>query len=447
MVMSQSNVVELARDLLIPGWQKERRTLDVIDKWLRWEPDSLRDKIPHHASTEHRQLAKISETPMLSLVVTTVAQQLAAEGVRSERGEAAAKSVWAPWLRNRMRSRQRAVYRAALGYGYAYMSVFPGDKGAVIRGRSPRDTFAVYADLVDDEYPMYFLMAQGDHYVVADEEAKYTLGVTKSSSGESRLEFIDYQLHSAGVAPLVRYSNQIDIEGRMPGEVEPYIQVAERINKDTYDRMLLQHFESWKVRTATGLDMPTDPAERERVKLMLRQGDILTGEEGVQFGTLDETGPDGMIRATDKDIEMLAVVSQTPVHALTGNLVNLSADAIAEARSMADLKVHERKLGFGDSDEQVLRLAAHVEGRAEDAADFSLQTSWADMGSRSMTQAADSLGKLASMLNIPARLLWDRIPNVTPEIARSWAQYADEHPSAEEQMASALTAQANGEVG
>lgn len=436
--MKRSDVLELANDTLIPGWQQQRRTLDVIDKWHRWEPDALKDKIPNYASSEHRNLAKISETPFLSLVVTTVAQQLVAETFRSARGVEMDKVI-APWLRNRMHSRQRAVYRGALAYGYSYATAMPGDSGAVIRGRSPRDLYAVYGDVVEDEYPMYYLLVKGSHKYVVDEEAVYILG-----DDNGRVEYIEERRHNTGVAPAVRYSNQIDLEGRTPGEVEPYVQVAARIDKTTYDRMVNQHFNSWKVRTATGLDMPTDPADQERVKMLLRQGDILTGEEGVTFGTLDETSSDSLIKATDEDVKLLAVVTQTPVHALTGDLVNLSADAIAESRAMADLKVNERKVGFGDSNEQLLRLAAHIEGRAEDAADFSLRTDWADLQSRSMSQAADALGKMATMLKIPVELLWDRIPTVTPEIAKAWREYKEEHPSAEEQLAAALNEQSNG---
>lgn len=438
MVMSRNAVVELANDLLLPGWQTECQALDVIDKWHRWEPGSLRDKIPSYADKEHKSLAKIAETPFLSLVVTTVAQQLVAEAFRSSRTTDTA-TITAPWLRNRMFSRQRAIYRAALAYGYSYATVMPGDQGAVIRGRSPRDLYAVYGDLVEDEYPMYYLLRRGDHYLVVDEEAVYTLGMEKG-----KLLFLDVQVHNAGVAPAIRYSNQIDLEGRTPGEVEPYVQVSERINKTTYDRLLVQHFNSWKVRTATGLDMPTDPQDAERVKMLLRHNDILTGEAGVEFGTLDETNPDGLIKATEEDIKILAVVTQTPVHALTGNLVNLSADAIAEARAAADLKVHERKVGFGDSNEQVLRLAAHIEGRAEDAADFTIRTDWADLQSRSMAQAADALGKMAQMLKVPVELLWDRIPGITPEIAKAWQEYRQANPTADEQLAAALNAQSNG---
>lgn len=438
MVMQRNDVLELANDVLIPGWQQQRRSLDLIDKWHRWEPDALRDKIPNYATSEHRNLAKISETPFLSLVVTTVAQQLVAEAFRSSR-TVNTERITEPWLRNRMHSRQRAVYRAALSYGYSYVTAMPGDTGAVLRGRSPRDLYAVYGDVVEDEYPMYYLLAKGNLKYIVDEEAVYILG-----EDNGRVEYIEERRHNAGVAPAVRYSNQIDLEGRTPGEVEPYVQVAERINKTTYDRMLVQHFNSWKVRTATGLDMPNDPEDRERVKLLLRQGDILTGEEGVTFGTLDETSPDGLIKATDEDVKILAVVTQTPVHALTGDLVNLSADAIAESRAMADLKVNERKVGFGDSNEQVLRLSAHIEGRRDDAADFSIRTDWADLQSRSMNQAADALGKMATMLKIPVELLWDRIPTVTPEIAKAWLEYKKANPSAEEQLAAALNEQSNG---
>lgn len=436
--MKRSDVLELANDVLIPGWQQQRRRLDLIDKWHRWEPDALRDKIPNYATSEHRNLAKISETPFLSLVVTTVAQQLVAEAFRSSRS-VDTEQITEPWLRNRMYSRQRAVYRAALSYGYSYVTAMPGDTGAVLRGRSPRDLYAVYGDVVEDEYPMYYLLVKGDHKYIVDEEAVYILG-----DDHGQLTYIEDRRHNAGVAPAVRYSNQIDLEGRTPGEVEPYVQVAERINKTTYDRMLVQHFNSWKVRTATGLDMPTDPDERERIKLLLRQGDILTGEEGVTFGTLDETSPDGLIKATDEDVKILAVVTQTPVHALTGDLVNLSADAIAESRAMADLKVNERKVGFGDSNEQVLRLSAHIEGRTEDAADFTIRTDWADLQSRSMSQAADALGKMATSLGIPVELLWDRIPTVTPEIAKAWLKYKRENPSADEQLVAALNGQSNG---
>lgn len=439
MVMPQSGVIELVSDVLLPAHTKERARLDVIDKWWRWNPEEI--ILPAHADKEQRALREVSETPWLSLVVTTIAQQLVCELIRS--GETNdIDDLWKPWQRNRMQSRQRAIHRAALGYGYSYTTVMPGDNGAVIRGRSPRDLYAVYQDPAIDEYPEYYLERSSGFVYFVDSEAKHTL-VMK----DGKLEYVSHDIHGAGVAPAVRYSNQIDLEGRMPGEVEPFIGAAKRINKTDYDRMLVQHYNSWKVRTATGMEKPGDEAEGQRLKMLLRQQDILVGEEGVQFGTLPETPLDGFISAHESDVESLAAVSQTPAHALTGKMINLSADAITEARAMLDLKAGERKIGFGDSHCQTLRLASHIEGRVRDAQDFTLRMEWADLQSRSMAQAADALGKMATMLGIPVEMLWDRIPGVTPEDVNVWQAFKVANPSADEKLAGALITQSNGTNG
>lgn len=439
MVMSQSAVLELTNDVLLPAQIAERQRLDVIDKWWRWNPEEI--VLPNHADREQRALREVSETPWLSLVVTTIAQQLVCELIRSGETDEVGE-LWKPWQRNRMQSRQRAIHRAALGYGYAYSTVMPGDSGAVIRGRSPRDLYAVYQDPAVDEYPMYYLERSNGFMYFVDEEAKHTL-VMK----DGKVAYVDHNIHDAGVAPAIRYSNQIDLEGRMPGEVEPFIGAAKRINKTDYDRMLVQHYNSWKVRTATGMAEPSGEADRDRLKLLLRQQDILTGEEGVQFGTLDETPIDGFISAHDSDVESLAAVSQTPAHALTGKMINLSADAITEARAMLDLKAGERKIGFGDSHCQTLRLASHIEGRERDAQDFTLRMEWADLQSRSMAQAADALGKMATMLGIPVEMLWDRIPGVTPQDVVLWKEFKESNPSADDKLADSLIAQSNGANG
>lgn len=438
MVMRPNAILELAHDVLIPEHQQMRQHLDWIDGWWHTDPEKIH--LPDRASKEHQELRELSEDRWLALVVTTVAQQLALETVRSTREGADIDKLWAPWQRNRMDSRQKAIHYAAIGYGFSYATVKPGDTGAVIRGRSPREVYAVYADATMDEYPMYYLDVRSNNgFIVVDEEHDHYI-----MEDHGKLVFIESRPHGVGVAPLVRYSNNIDLEARTPGEVEPYVPTAKRINKTTYDRMLVQHHNSWKVRTATGLDEPGTDDDAYQQKLLLRQNDILTGGPDVEFGTLDETSMSGFIDAKKDDVQTLAATSQTPSHALTGDIINLSADAITEARAMLDLKAGERKRAFGDSHMQVLRLAAHVEDRAEDAADFTLQAQWADLESRSLNQAADALGKMSQMLGIPPELLWDRIPSVTADEAKTWQKYRERNPSGETLLAQTLAAQANG---
>jgi hypothetical protein len=120
----------------------------------------------------------------------------------------------------------------------------------------------------------------------------------------------------------------------------------------------VQHFSSWKVRTIAGMVGPEDQSEAERRKLQLKVEDILIADDpDTKFCTLNETPIEGFISAWRADIEALAAVTQTPTHALTGQLVNLSAEALAAARASLTQKVYERQKTEGEAHLQALQLA------------------------------------------------------------------------------------------
>jgi hypothetical protein len=446
-----ADVLALLGDELIPASVRERARLDDIDVWLSKENPVEAYRQAHAApNPEKEALAKFSHTPILRLVVEECAQQMVLEGVHSTGRDTT--EMWEPWERNGMPSRQGALWNAAIGYGLAYTVTLPGQvpgdsaRRAAIRPVSPRDLFVVYGDVVDDEWPLYGLrtIRQGGgsaHYRLIDEE-----GVHYASSDESgALQYIEERVHAVGVTPIVRWANGLDLEARTPGEVEKFEIVAKRYNKTTYDRLLIQHYNSWRIKTATGLEDAGDTDENARVKALLRHEDVLTGGEGVEFGSLPETSMDGIIRAGDVDRDTIAALAQTPVWALNGGqLVNLAADAIVEARSASRLKVMAKQRSMGRSAAQNLRLSAHIEARQEDAADFALKMMWADIESRSMGQAADALGKIAGQLRVPVELLWDLIPGVSKTLADEWRSYAEEHPSPDALLASALDRQRGG---
>jgi hypothetical protein len=92
------------------------------------------------------------------------------------------------------------------------------------------------------------------------------------------------------VCPIIRHANMLDLDGRCDGEVEPFIPAAARINKTAFDRLVTQHFSSWKVRTVAGMAQPDDDESVNRKKLEMRQEDLLVAEDpDTKFGTLDET--------------------------------------------------------------------------------------------------------------------------------------------------------------
>src|SRR5690242_12458270 len=113
-------------------------------------------------------------------------------------------------------------------------------------------------------------------------------------------------MHDVGVWPVVRCAPMLDLTGLAVGGVEACVTVAERMDKNVDGRPLAQHYTSWKIRTATGIDLtnalkaPTETstadefaayfAEIERRRLKLSQSDMLVAEDNdTKFGTLDET--------------------------------------------------------------------------------------------------------------------------------------------------------------
>jgi hypothetical protein len=238
----------------------------------------------------------------------------------------------------------------------------------------------------------------------------------------------------------------MDLEGRTPGEVEPYIPIAQRLNKDNYDRLLAQHFNSWKVRTATGLDMSSlSNTERNDKKVELRQNDLLAGGQGVQFGTLPETDLGNITASKQADVEELAAVSQTPATAF-GKMVNVGDAGIEESRAGFYSKRNERRKSFGVSHLNLLRLCSSIEGRDADVDDFTLSALWEDTDTRTISQAVDALGKAATSLGVPQELLWDLIPQVSKTTADSWREYAKNHPNPDQLAASMYRDQLSGGI-
>lgn len=427
--MSRGDVVELVHDHLHPAWTRERARLDSIDLWYRWQHEDL--TIPRSATPELRSLLQLAKTPFLNLVVTNVAQALYVDGFRSPEVTDSAPP-WRLWQRNDLDGRQMAIHRAALAYGVAYGTALPGvdpltnEPTAVLRGVSPRRMLAFYADPSEDDWPLYALRVepQGKAWAMRfyDAESVHYLGYENG-----KLTWIEDRTHGVGVCPVVRFANMLDLDGRTDGEVEPFIPLAKRINKTTYDRLLIQHFSSWKVRTVAGMAEPDTEEAANRAKLQLRQDDLLVAEDpDTKFGTLPETPLDGIIRAAEWDVKTLAAASQTPVHSMVGDLINLSAEALAAARAALDAKVAERAKSFGKSHDQWLKLGSLIDGDVASAQDPMAHVTWADTSIRSLAEAADALGKMATMLGVPARALWSRVPNVSKSDVEEWERLADE---------------------
>jgi hypothetical protein len=464
-VLSSGDLVELLQDQFWPSWGHERQKLDRIDRWYRWDPDDIR--LPRTTTPELKALRELSRVPWLGLVVTSTAQCMFVDGYRSALDPVGKPEdiqdqdgPWSIWQANKWNVRQNAVHRAMLAYGYAYATCLPGedpitgDSMPVLRGVSPRKMWAVYEDPAEDDWPKWAMRvvhqdpAGQSRVKIFDDQFVYSLSEVKDPGANSApwvLEGVPLE-HGIGVCPVVRYTNQLDLDGRTPGEIEPHIPIASRINKTSYDRMLVQHYNSWKVRYVTGMAEPDTDETAILKKLKLRQDDLLIAEDpDTRFGTLDETQLAGFIAAHEADVETLAAVTQTPTHELTGKLINVSAEGLAMIRASQQQKVYERQQSAGAAHAQLLRLAAAISGDEAHAKDITGRVTWQDTSIRSLAQSVDALGKAATMLQIPLTALWGRIPGVEKSDVEEWIELAEQHDPIN-QLSAQLNRQAAADV-
>ena len=422
--LNQNGAITLAREHF-KEYLEQRRDAELADKWIRG--DNARPTRPYDPSREYVELEDRSPTPWLGLVVTAVAQSLYVEGHRPKKGREDSK-VWSKlWQPNGMDARQIAIHRGALGHGVAFgkskigKDELTGEDRIQMRGVSAIRGAAFYQDPALDEYPMFFIEAEpevingntGWRVWLTDEISEYEL-VTESIDGQEKWSYVTHEDHKAGVPPIVRFANNPDLDGNTASDIMPLIPIASRIDQDTFDRLIVQRFGSWKVRYIAGMAKPgTEEAARLQA-LALRVEDLLISENAdTKFGTLDATPLDGYIAARDSDIRDLAAVSQTPPHHLLGMAPNVGVEGMVEAQAGLMRKVDERKHLFGESWERWLRLGAHMLNMEDEARDFESQMLWKDTESRSLAQSADALGKLAQMLGVPYEMLWERIPGWT----------------------------------
>jgi hypothetical protein len=205
------------------------------------------------------------ETPWLGLVVSVLSQSMFVDGYKSPDARRTS-DVWRTWQGNKFDARQIPLHRAALAYGYSFETVLPGQAPdgssmASDAGRVPDvDAGRLRRPLAEDDWPMYrsasSAAARGAAALrVYDEEFVYYLSCTAPAAASS-------SSRPARTTPACARScgsrTQLDLEGRAPGEIEPFIGLAARINKTDYDRMLTQHFASWKVRYIAGMARPDD---------------------------------------------------------------------------------------------------------------------------------------------------------------------------------------------
>lgn len=413
---------ELSHDLT------ENGRLGKVRRYLAGEHDL--PYMPRGAKQEYKHLAGRAITNWTPLLSDTYAKGLFVDGYRP--AKAADNAVpWGYWQENGLDARQSIAHRGALEYGASYTLILPGTlrerRIPRMRPLSPLRSAAWYRD-DDDEFPEIGLRRLGTTVDGAqlielyDRQSVYTFAKPKNADNWilSRVED-----HNLGYTPFVRFRDRLD--GEAVGIIRPVINLQDRVNEIVFSLLIALQYAAFRQRWATGLVIPEDD-DGNPIEPFQSAVDRLwiSDSETAKFGDFAQTEVSGHLTSYESTVRTLAAVAQISPNILTGDLVNLSADALAQMEASTQRKMGEYETLFGESWESAFRLAALAAGDQAAALDTSAQVRWRDTEARSLSQTVDALGKIAQMLQVPVEALWEKIPGVTETDVAYWKSIRDE---------------------
>ena len=444
---------------------------DVFDICHRYfQGDHLKPYAPRDANDQIKDLQERSITNWIPLLVNLPSQVSFVDGFRrgsfgttkNEAGEkVAAGSVkrfspeYEEWQKNGFDARQAVIYRSALTYGHAFVRVNnKNEKKLKLEVLSTRNTVAYFDDPVNDVIPSHVLtikyFARGDdlpgHAIFMDAVNEYDLDI--DLNGEFKLRANGTRAHGLEVCPVIRYTCYIDDEGATMGVIRPIIPMQDRVNQAAFSTNITADFGAFKVRTAAGLQVSfkrdangeplLDPETQKPIPepVVVSQARMLvSGDPNTKFSQLDETPLAGYLANEDQATKNLAAIAQFPLHALMGNVSNLSAEALNSLEAQFMRFLQHLHTSWGESHEQLFRLICKALGDEDGANTFGGEVRWRDMSSKAFSAMLDGLAKGVESLGVPQRAAWGLIPGVTSGDLQDWEQLKEDERDEMENMA------------
>ncbi|MFF4952287.1 phage portal protein [Streptomyces chattanoogensis] len=242
------------------------------------------------------------------------------------------------------------------------------------------------------------------------------------------------------VVPLVELANRSRLLGKPQSEIQNVAPLQDAVNTLWCHLMTAADQLALPARAVLGMDRPTREildadgeviGEEDLPIDRFRSDRLLWLErEGAQIAEFSAADLTNYTRVIEVAVRHIAAQTRTPPSYLTGEMVNISADALIASEAGLVSKVQERQRFFGAALREVMRLEALSNGEGDRADALALgSVVWRDAQFRSDAQYADALTKFKA-INVPDEALWERIPGVTPDEIERWKTMRDDQAAA-----------------
>lgn len=405
------------------------------EKWDRYyRGDHPLPNTPEKLRQEYLRLMRMSRSNWMELVVDARVERLSVEGFRFAESTQGDDRAWEIWQANHLDADQEQVYTDALAGGRGAVLVWPNTttgEPPVITVEDPRavaveyepgstrrriaamkswredDTLRANLWTPDGMYRRYRANVKG--------ETTWT-----TTSNRRRWELID-EVESPLRAPIVEFRTRLRSDGTCSSILaNGPTDIQDRINKTLFDRLLAAEFAAFRQRWITGYEIPVDEETGQPVEEFKAAVDRLWvfDNNDATLGEFSATDLGPYISSIESDVQHLAAITRTPPHYLLGQAGAFpSGESLKSTETGLVATVRRHAASFGESWEEVERLAFAALGDTERAGDMAAETIWRNPEARTEGELVDALLKMAQ-LGVPEKALWERWGATDREIKR-----------------------------
>jgi hypothetical protein len=421
-----------------PGWwlnrlgqrlENNRSRLDRLHRYHEGDCD-----LPEGAEgcrEAYRAFQAKSRSNFAGLLVEAPRERMVVTGFRTgadgdENGDKAARDIWAA---NGLRVGSTDLHTFMLAMGDAYTIVGPPteetsgkplitveDPRSMVTDHDPRHPRVVraavkaFSDDIRGQHVAY-LYLPGRVFVArrdmngADEALQTDFasggwGWDSQAGGETPLN----------VVPVTRFRNKGGV-----AEFEPHLDLIDRINHNVLQRMVTVAIQAYKQRAVKG-NLPETYADGSEVDYaaIFRPGPgaLWRLPEGVDIWESGQTDIQGVLNASKDDIQTLAAVSRTPLHYITPDAANGSAEGASLMREGLVFKTEDRIERAKEGWARTMSLAFRIAGDTERAELLQLEPLFAPAERFSLAERADAAAKAGTDLSQRTKLthIWQFSP-------------------------------------
>lgn len=234
-----------------------------------------------------------------------------------------------------------------------------------------------------------------------------------------------------GVVPLVALENRARLRGKPVSEIATVAPMQDVVNTLWAHTLTASDDMAAPARAVLGMDRPTREILDDETGEVIGEEDLpienfrrrkllWLEREGASIAEFSAADLANYTRVIEVAVRHIAAQTRTPPSYLTGEMINVSADALVASEAGLVAKVTERQRFFGSALREIMRLEAIAAGEPERASALALgSVVWRDPQFRSEAQYADALVKYKA-IGVPDEALWARMPDTTAEEIERW---------------------------